>query len=207
MRMPPRPRSVAVSTEVGRGALTGRERNRPGPCSSQPRQHQRPPSALLVAHAAMVPRRSRLSVLRCISILLGPALVHSEERHDILPPESFSEGERKKFPYDRGGRCGQFDRSPELNRKSEVLLAELHLESGTEIALQRIGEPLGEVVRSAAAYRQGVIESLGLDARRNAKRECLRGNENVAHRHHVVHDLDDLRCPDVAGITVCLAKV
>src|ERR1035437_6713105 len=161
MGMPPRPRSVAVSTEVGRGALTGRARNRPGPCSSQPRQHQRPPSALLVAHAAMVPRRSRLSVLRCISILLGPALVHSEERHDILPPESFSEGERKKFPYDRGGRCGQFDRSPELN-----------LELGLKVAVRRVGNRLGRGGRWAPFPGGALKGGRGRAPRRNAKREC-----------------------------------
>src|ERR1019366_200099 len=121
----------APAATISRGIHRGRARGPPpaehgaAPVPARPSRvstNDRP-SALLVAHAAMVPHRSRLSVLRCISILLGPALVHSEECHDILPPESFSEGERKKFPYDRGSRCGQLDRSPELNGKSEVLLA------------------------------------------------------------------------------------
>jgi hypothetical protein len=44
--------------------------------------------------------RSGLLAHRLISSLSAPALVHREERNDILPPEPFCQGERKKFPHD-----------------------------------------------------------------------------------------------------------
>jgi len=44
--------------------------------------------------------RSGLLAHRLFSSLSAPALVHREERNDILPPEPFCQGERKKFPHD-----------------------------------------------------------------------------------------------------------
>ena len=61
-------------------------------------------------------------------------------------------------------------------------------------------------MRAPAADRQHVIKLVRLDAGGHAERERFRRDQDVAHRHHVVDDLDDLRGPDRAGVFPVVAE-
>src|SRR5262249_16397459 len=99
-----------------------------------------------------------LPTLQTTSIRLRPVLIHLQQRHDVLAAESFDQRQRIHF-----AGCGRrWRRHPghasELDAEREILLAELQLEAGRKIALERIREALCKVVRAAAADRQHVIE-------------------------------------------------